>query len=435
MRPEDDSTTARTPVSPVRVEKLVSGGAGLGFLDSRAVFIPLTAAGDVILPREIRSGRGVLFAEVDQVLKRSPERRDPPCPWFGTCGGCQWMHLTYPSQLRWKEAITEEAFRGIPVPKNGGGFAVHPSPRETGYRYRARLQVKRDLLGFFRRRSGRIVPWDACLLLPPELNASVSLLRSWFRSRRAPEALRSCEIALSPVDGSLTIEWIYQGTRGARAGVSFLMDAAEKGFSERGIAVAGQEARDLRGKSMERRGGGLPLKVAGAALKASPGTFFQVNPPVNEVLVQRVVGHLLSRGVGRVLDLYCGNGNFSLPAAAAGIQGLGVDSSPQAVRDAMERGGDTSRFETVDVERFLKRDRGRWDAVVVDPPRTGLPRAVSRSLAEKPCPVLVYVSCDRATLARDLALLLEGGYELRERELFDMFPQTHHAEILVVLER
>jgi 23S rRNA (uracil1939-C5)-methyltransferase len=170
-------------------------------------------------------------------------------------------------------------------------------------------------------------------------------------------------------------------------------------------------------------------------MSASPGTFFQVNPHINAVLVKRVLAHLRSMGATSLLDLYCGNGNFSLPAAATGIKTVGVESSLKAVLDAHSASGPDSRFIEMDTARFLAQDNEDRDAVIVDPPRTGLPREVAGLLGVKRFPLLIYVSCEPSTLARDLARLTGAGYVISNMELFDMFPQTSHSEVLVVMKR
>ena len=420
--------------TPVRIEKLVPGGNGLGHLDDSVVFVPLTAPGDLVSVREVRRRRGVYFAEPDKVIESAPERRNPPCPWFGRCGGCQWMHMDYGYQIRWKEDIFRQALRGIAHLKEEPSILVHPAPSEFQYRFRARLQIKGSVVGFFRRGSNRIVPWDQCMLLPEALNSVVKDLRGWFKSNRAPQSLKSCEIALSPVDGSVTLNWVFDTVKGISGAARTIMDGIEGILAGEKMKIAGQAAQDSNGMTIEARGGSLPLEVDRVRMSASPGTFFQVNPDVNEILLKRVLTHLRSMGSHSLLDLYCGNGNFSLPAAASGMKAVGVESSPGAVADASSVAGAGCRFIEMDTSSFLTQDSESRDAVIVDPPRKGLPQNVVDLLGTKRIPLLVYVSCEPPTLARDLARLTEAGYVIGSIELFDMFPQTSHSEALVVMK-
>ena len=420
--------------SPVRIEKLVPGGNGLGHLDDGVVFVPLTAPGDLVTLREIRRRRGVYFAELDKIIESSPERRDPPCPWFGLCGGCQWMHMDYGSQIRWKEDIFKQALRGIGHLKEQTALRVHPTQSEFHYRFRARLQIKDSSIGFYRRASNSIVPWERCMQLPETLNSAVKDLRVWFEKNAAPSALTSCEIAVSPVDGSMTFHWILNRGKENSAASRMIMDGMEEIIDRKKVDLVGQAAHDSGGATIATRGGTLALEIDRIRMSASPGTFFQVHPDVNAVLVERTLSHLRAMGSLSLLDLYCGNGNFSLPAAAAGMKTVGVESSPGAVLDALSASGPDSRFIDMDTARFLAQDNEKHDAVIVDPPRTGLPREVAELLAAKKIPLLIYVSCEPSTLARDLARLTEAAYVISDIELFDMFPQTSHSEALVVMK-
>lgn len=422
-------------VSPsVRIEKLVPGGSGLGHLDDGVVFVPLTAPGDLISLKDIRRRRGVHFAECDQVVETSLERRDPPCPWFGRCGGCQWMHLNYGSQIRWKEDIFRQALKGIAHLEDKSPIKVHLSPTEFQYRYRARLHIKGPAVGFYRRSSNRIEVWEQCIQLPEAINLAVKELRRNFRDNRPPATLRSCEVALSPVDGSMTFNWSFKKDRGNLDAARRVMDGWETVASLSGMNPAGQAAFNDSGEAIAARGGNLLLEAGDVRMPASPGTFFQINPDINAVLVGRVLTQLGSLGASSLLDLYCGNGNFSLPAAAAGINSVGVESSPGAVRDAASVAGPRSRFIEMDVGRYLSRDNTEPDAVIVDPPRTGLPGDVVEMLGMRRFPVLIYVSCEPSTLARDLVRLTGAGYVIKGMELFDMFPQTPHSEAMVILK-
>jgi len=347
--------------------------------------------------------------------------------------------MGYESQIRWKENILRQALRGIAHLKEQPSILVHPTQSEFQYRFRARLQIKGSAVGFFRRGSSRIVLWDQCMLLPEALNSAVNDLRGWLKDNGAPPALKSCEIALSPVDGSMTLNWVFDTVKGISAAARMIMDGMEEIAAGKKKKIAGQAAHDSRRVIIATRGGSLPLEVDRIRMSASPGTFFQVNPDVNPVLVERTLTHLRSVGSSSLLDLYCGNGNFSLPAAAAGMKTVGVESSPGAVLDALSASGSvsgvSSRFIKMDIARFLALDNEEPDAVIVDPPRTGLPREVVNLLGAKRFPFLIYVSCEPSTLARDLARLIEAGYVISDIELFDMFPQTSHSEALVVMKR
>ena len=398
------------------------------------MFVPLTAPGDLVSLKDVQRRRGVYFAVYDEIIERSFERRDAPCPWFGLCGGCQWMHLNYEAQLRWKEDVFRQALKRIARFNEQPAIRVHPSPAEFGYRYRARLHIKGSEIGFHKRASRDIVPWEQCMLLPEMLNLVVKDLRQQLKDNGSPSTLRSCEAAVSPVNGSVSLTWSFKKDRGNRDAAIGVMDGLDKIAAIGNVDLAGQSAFDNSGKFITGRGGTLPLETGNILMRASPGTFFQVNPWINAILADRVLAHLRAAGTSTLLDLYCGNGNFSLPAAAAGIKTVGVETSQGAVRDARSVAEAGSRFVEKDVGSFLAEDSHEAEAVIVDPPRTGLPADVAAILGAQRFPCLIYVSCEPSTLARDLARLVEGGYSLTDMEIFDMFPQTSHFEALVVLK-
>jgi 23S rRNA (uracil1939-C5)-methyltransferase len=344
------------------------------------------------------------------------------------------MHLDNPAQLSFKEDIFRQALQRIAHIGDPPPVRLHQSPARYGYRFRARLQIKGADAGFYKRQTSDIISWDTCMQLPETLNVAVKVLRKILRGDDSSGWLSVCETAASPVNGAVTFHWHLDKGKGSRDRANGIFDRAEELTALENISLAGQTADDRKGRAIASRGGSLILNVKGASLRASPGTFFQVNPGVNEVLVERVLSHLASAGAGSLLDLYCGNGNFSLPAADSGIKTFGVESSGKAISDALGAAGPESGFVEEDVTVFLSRDEGSYDAVIVDPPRTGLPPEAAAILGVKRPRTLLYVSCEPSTLARDLARFIGYGFTVTGMELFDMFPQTSHMEALVVMQ-
>lgn len=342
--------------------------------------------------------------------------------------------MKYEAQLRWKEDTLRQALRRIAHLDKPMSMVIHPAPAEFQYRYRVRIQIDGSATGFYRRSSKTIVPWDRCMLLPEPLNLIAKDLCNVFEDRAAPPALESCEAALSPEDSGITLNWQFKKAGGNRDAAARIMDSMEGKAAGIELKLAGQRAQDQKGRTFAERGGSLSIAVAGTTMSASPGTFFQVNPQINAKLVDRVLTHLRTTGITTLLDLYCGNGNLCLPAAAAGIKTLGVESSPGAIRDAKTAAGPRSRFVEMDVGRFLAGYYDRPDAVVLDPPRSGLSAESAAILGARRTPLLLYISCEPSTLARDLTRLTQAGYVIVGMELFDMFPQTSHLETLVVMK-
>ncbi|UCF30718.1 MAG: class I SAM-dependent RNA methyltransferase [bacterium] len=427
-------TLSHSERSPVKVEKLVSGGDGLGVVDGQAVFVPLSAPGDVVVPTEVRRSRGTLFVDSCRIVVESPDRRPPPCPYFGQCGGCNWMHLPYDVQLVWKRAIVVETARRIGGLDIAGVESVRPSASEFGWRYRARIHIRQGRLGFFRRRSHQLVSWETCLVLPETLNETVRVLRDLAFGETITEKIHSIEVAQSPVDGAVSLFWRL-GAQAGSDGMVELLHRVSEALADQGIFCAGQgHAVGDEGEPAAITGSPLKLCEGRWSTLASPGTFFQVNPSVNRQLVEEVLSILAEDDPGPVLDLYCGNGNFSIPAAGLGWQVVGVDSSRGATRDAAAAAGGAVRFVTDDVTRYVREPDGPVSGTVIaDPPRTGLPGAVRRVLGEWSVKNLIYISCDAASMARDLMSLSDSGYRISRVRIFDMFPNSDHAETLVHL--
>ncbi|MBW2267169.1 MAG: class I SAM-dependent RNA methyltransferase [Deltaproteobacteria bacterium] len=374
----------------VRVERLAAGGDGVGRLpDGRVVFVPLTAPGDLarVAVTELRARHA--RAELVELLEPSLVRVEPRCAVFGVCGGCTWQHLAYATQLEAKQAIVADALRRIGRVEWTIPIEITASPSAYHYRGRTRVQVEAGVVGYRRRGS------------------------------RALCATRACPVLLEHLEERLG---------------AFAADAPRRdGEWELAFAAGASRATPLSGGDGPR----LTLHVGGDAIGISPGAFAQSNALLHERLAERVFA-CAGRG-GCALELYAGAGFFTLGLARRFDLLVAVEASPVAVDDLRENLA-AARLEHVEIfeadvasEAWLA-PAGVTDLALLDPPRTGLPRSVIERLLRIAPRRLVYLSCDPATLARDLGHLLRGGYELRHVEAFDLFPQTPHVEVLVALE-
>lgn len=383
----------------VTIDKVVYGGDGLAFHEGRAVFVPFAAPGDRLRVQLTDDRKDYLRASIRQILVPSDERRDAPCPYFGRCGGCQLQHLSYPAQLRAKEAFVRESLARIAKLDWSAGLEVISGP-EWGYRPRSQFQVEctsgRPKIGYYEAGSHLLCEIDACPLLTDELNACLSDLRG-------------------PLGSDL------QGVR--------QIDAVE---GSDGTCISSSPGGETSGSSVRMRAGGCEFEI-------SPGSFFQGNRFLLDALIARVVDDHRGR---RALDLFCGVGFFTLPLASRFEQVMGIEEQPEAVqlsqRNATLNRVKNCRFVTRRVEDWLAgavRDRPQFDLVVVDPPRSGLSRSVTRGLGLLAPPRLVYVSCNPATFARDVARLRLENYRLVTLTAVDLFPQTFHVEVIGQLVR
>jgi 23S rRNA (uracil1939-C5)-methyltransferase len=410
----------------VRFTSLAYGGWALGRLpDGRALFAPFLLPGERARIRVTESRSGYARGRMVELLEASPRRVAPRCRHFGECGGCHYQHLGYEEQVEAKRDILREQLARLA----GLGAApfLDPLPSPTPWYYRNHLQFQRTAdgrPGFRAYRSTRVVPIMECHLPEPSLAAL------W---PRLPANSGGGRLILRRGTGGLPAVW--EEPEGHPAGRG--KPVPRSGQVSRGKPVS-------RGQPPPRGGPVSPVEfdLPCGRFRVSPGSFFQVNTPMAALLAEEVVRQVeigLADGGRRaaVLDLYCGVGLFSRALAPRVDRVVGVELDPSACEDFRHnlRGLDNVRLAPGPVEEVLARLGLRPEAVVADPPRAGLgPRAV-RALAALGPGVLVYVSCDPATLARDARELARAGYSLRSVRLFDLFPQTYHLETLSVWSR
>ena len=403
---EEDRMTVTTG-APVHGGYVLARPEGMGVL-----FVRWALPGEVVSVRLVERKREYAFAEAVEVLSPSPHRVDPPCEVFGECGGCQLQHADYPYQLEMKREILREAFRRI------AKMDVAPEtapPREPfGYRYRGRFRVDGEKVGFHGERSHRLVPVSRCPLMIDAINAVLPGLRGLGRFAIVSEV----EVA----------------SDGVRASASFPGVPFGKGMVEH---IAGRSAGVLSGARFEDRSWGeerITLPLGGISYSVSPRGFFQANWPMNQAMVRRI-GAILGESAGaRLLDLYAGAGNFALPLAAKVREVVAVEGEARSFRElrgnVRKNGLGNVRIVRSSVETF--RPEGRFDALVLDPPRAGLSERSLARVREVAAGKVFYVSCNPATLARDVRHLSDR-YDLASLEMHDFFPNTHHVEALAIL--
>lgn len=428
----------------IRIDFLAHGGEGVGTLDSgKRVFVPDTAPGDLVeievRERRPRYERG----RVVRLLEPGPERVSPPCPHASACGGCQLQHLSAAGQTTAKERIFYEALArlgGIPRDSLPEARPILASPEAFRYRIRCRLQVGSEGLGYHRRGTRELVPIESCHLLAPPLEALALRVRD--RLREAPiHHLAAVELCIGTDGrGALALEPDAGAPPRWAQGAERLLEV--EGL--RGVVVL--PARRAR-RSAAPRVLGDPVVVReapsapGVPLFLRPDVFAQANAEANEKLVQAAIDALAPGEGEEVLELYAGSGNFTFALASRGARVTAVEVEGAALELARRAANaplrERIRFRSGLAHRVVEElaEAGpRFDLVLLDPPRTGAKEIVPGLLRLRPRRI-AYVSCDPATLARDLRLLVEGGYRPRLAQPFDLFPQTFHVEALVVLER
>jgi len=382
----------------VEVERILPGGMGLAHAGGKTVFVSLAAPGDRVRVRIDREQGDLLFASIVEILKPSPLRIEPPCPYFGRCGGCDFQQLTYEAQLAAKADIIRDCLHRIARLENVPEIVVTPSPRDWRYRMRATWQIDREQrqIGYYERGSRRVCDVADCAVLLPELQKTLERVRATEWSR-FPPALKHLDV------------------------------------------VAGENGVSLSPRFAEFETNELSLTVRGEVYHYNAEAFFQINPSLLGSLIDFAIADASGE---TVLDLYCGVGLFTLPLARGFRNVMAVESNSIAVRFArrnLQHAGLTNvRVVSATVTDWFRSEsatRGPVDFILLDPPRAGAESAVIKGILDLHPSQICYVSCDPATLARDLKKLLAGGYGIHSIVAFDLFPQTHHVETVVRLTK
>ncbi len=431
-RPAGRADRAGAPAHLVQIEKPVYGGNFLARVDGKAVFVPLVLPGEQARVRTVEEKRGYATAETEELVSAAPERTAPGCPHFGVCGGCQYQHASYEAQLRIKQAILRETLErgGIRAPEQIEVLSGEP----WAYRNRIRVAFEREgRPGYRGRRSHAIVPIQECPITAPVLVQTA--LAAGAALQRLDEASRPTELAL------------FCDPAGTSAIASVFTFGPPRAPLSKHYATLLEQIPVLRGVELvEQRREGFPRTVArqGAASLSYPAAgfdyrvdhvaFFQVNRFLVDPLVERVT---TGRSGELAWDLFAGVGLFARKLTSSFGQVIAVESAPGATAAlAHNLSGTAGAAVAASTLDFLRKNRhgARPDFIVVDPPRTGLGAETTALLAEVASPEITYVSCDPATLARDLRDLIAAGYDLERVTLVDLFPQTFHLETVVDLK-
>jgi 23S rRNA (uracil1939-C5)-methyltransferase len=390
----------------LRVEKLVYGGDGLSRLDGEVVFTPFVLPGEAIEADRSESRKHVQRTTLVRVAEPSPDRVEPPCPVFGRCGGCQYQHAGYEAQLRLKREILAETLQRV------GKIEFDPARIETvaaepfGYRNRSQFHFERGRVGYREMNSRKLVEIRQCPISSPKINEVIAALNRMVRDRRWPDFVESLEVFTDESQA----QWnVLESQR----------PVAKRFFEWLAAEMPGTVD------------GPLEYAVNGDLFTVSGSSFFQVNRFLLPRLADLAIGE--NHG-GTAWDLYAGAGLFTLPLARRFDRVVAVEAGKSALdlRHNAERARIKADVVTEQTETFLADARTAPDFILADPPRAGLGKAATaRLLALRP-PTLVIVSCDPATLARDLAVLAPA-FRIERMTLVDLFPQTFHMETIVEL--
>ena len=431
----------------LRIEKLAFGGSGLGYVAGKVCFVPFTASGDTVRVRVVAEKRSFMTGEAVELIEPSPLRVTPPCPVFGSCGGCNWQHLAYAAQTEAKGAIFADLlWRSGRVDKE----LIEPvlaAPEPYGYRARVQLKVRfvegQLHMGFYRSGTHFIVDVpEQCAIASQAVNRTFSALQNALLTLAEVDKIAQVDVTTGDDDGTVLI-FHYTGERPRETVTALrnsrILSAADGLYLQSGrkgslTHIAGPEILTYRVPSA------LAPDRPEIKLSFAAGSFSQVNYRQNLALVSTVRDWAGLTGNEAVLDLYCGNGNLSIPLADQAKSIVCIEDYGPSIGDALRNCGlnhiDNASCHSMDavagIEK-LKNSGARFDVVILDPPRTGAAELVRHIPALKPAKVL-YVSCDPATLARDAGILGKLGYKVFRSRPVDMFPQTYHIESVTLFE-
>jgi len=425
----------------VKIEKLVYGGDGLAHHEGQTVFVPLVLPGELVSIAPAERKKKFVRGRLERVVEAAPERVPAPCPYFGRCGGCHYQHIPYDAQIRYKTEILRETLGRIGRVRWDGPIATHASP-PFGYRNRTQWKIRTAQdgsaapsgIGYFEAGSTRLCTVDECAILSPRLGETLAKLRTLVAGKTL-SAIDEIEAFADAADEKILLNLSSERLSESPESIASALRAALPWVES--ILV-----QDRRADKFDLFGPGyLPYAAGGTDFRVGHLSFFQVNRFLIDALVEAVIGDSKGR---MALDLFAGVGLFTVALTKRFDRVIGVESNLAAAKDLevnlQSSGGVSPTHRHATAEAFLSHWQERPDLVVLDPPRAGVePETLTRLKKLAPWRIN-YLSCDPATLARDLAALVggqdrPGPYEIRDINLFDIFPQTYHMEALVRLKR
>lgn len=443
---------AKNQEHTVTIEGYGEGGMGVARIDGRVVFVHGALRGEKCRVLILKTLKSVAFAKVLEVLEPSSERITPDCPYFPRCGGCTYRHIRYEEELRLKKQRVQDNLSRI----GGSDVTVEEilGAQDTlRYRNKAQYPVSKDgAVGFYRARTHEVIECEHCLLVKPEADAAAEALREYMQSCRVAGydektgrgLVRHLYIRSNAAGESLVCV-LVNGDKLPKEDrlVTLLRDACPKctGIvlgtnTKKGNVILGDRYRTLWGSDR------LEDTLCGKTFRLSVPSFYQVNRVQAERLYAKAIEFAGLTGQETVLDLYCGAGTITLALSDHAKKVLGAEIVPEAIDDARENaarnGVKNAEFfcgDASDVAKKLARENLRPDVITVDPPRKGLAADVVESIAEMQPGRVVYVSCDSATMARDVKRLADLGYTAQRACAVDMFPRADHIETVVLLSK
>lgn len=448
----------KNEIVEIEITGMTAEGSGVGRVEGIAVFVPGAAAGDRLKVRILKTAKTYAFGKIEEILEPSPERIESDCPCSEQCGGCAFRHITYAEELRAKENRVRDAIERIGGLQNPDIHPIVGAEHADGYRNKAQIPIGQDkqgnlIAGFYANHSHRIVQCDCCALQPKPFEQALDAFLEW--ARKSGESaydetthkgkLRHLYLRMAEGTGEVMVCMVVNGNglKGEDSLAALLRERVDglksvliNSNREDTNVVLGRRFRTVWGQDF------LTDRMCGLQFRISPLSFYQVNHAQAQRLYALAGEYAGLTGKETVLDLYCGTGTIGLSMAGRAGRVIGVEAVAQAVENARENAAlnniENAEFLCMDAAEAaqLLVQRGEHpDVVVLDPPRKGCAPELIRTVADMAPSRIVYVSCDPATLARDLKLFRELGYAAGLITPVDLFPRTKHVETVVCLSR
>jgi 23S rRNA (uracil1939-C5)-methyltransferase len=440
----------------VSIEDLTHDGAGVAKIDGYPLFIVGALPGETAEVHVLKTLKSYGFGKLIEIITPSEHRVAPPCHVFDECGGCQVQHLSYEGQLMWKQQMVKNAMERIAKLPH---VPVHPvKGMDNPWRYRNKSQIPfgiqdgRVVAGFYQTRSHEIADTDVCIIQTEEADDILREMKKElgrlgiapYNEKTNQGMLRHVVIRKGRATGEIMVVLItkkkkfpqqVEAVSAIKRILPQVTSIVQNVNDEKTNVIFGEKTITLWGKDV------IEDLIGDVRFEISARSFYQVNPEQTEVLYQQALDFAQLTGTETVIDAYCGIGTISLFLAKQAKQVLGVEIVPQAIEDAKRNaeinGLQNTYFEAgpaeVVIPKWYKEGKTA-DVLVVDPPRKGCDEELLQTILEQKPNRIVYVSCNPATLARDLRILEDGGYETKEVQPVDMFPQTTHCEAVAWLE-
>lgn len=416
----------------VKIEKFVYGGYGIGYTDGKACFVPFSLPQEEVEVEVKADKKSYYECRLKEIINPSPSRVVPPCRYYTVCGGCDMQHTSYENQFRLKVEMFKDQLSRISKIDIQPSQLL-PSKEPFGYRNRAQLKFDGNNLGFYKRESHQVVDIESCLLLKEDLKVVLTPLKKFLiKYGLLPENIH----IFSNNKEEKLIKFIFKNSQQLLNIIPKLEVYQEEiNQSIKGVCFeSGKDRIELGQRSIFYQVGRYRFRV-------SMDSFFQVNIYQIESLINIVLEYLEKVNPKKVVDFYCGIGTFSIPAGFIAKEVLGIEANEPAVKDAKANVGHNNLKNV----KFLKAKTGKGirygvefkpDTVILDPPRSGIGKRVVKDISKiRELKNIIYISCNPATLARDIDYFQEEGFTVEDIKIVDMFPQTHHIESVSLLKR